>query len=87
MSASLFFSKVITMDDTQAALKARHPDLHPLIFQRSLDKAKTNGELFDILDGLPKEYPIIWDENDRCWKHTTDLLQTNLLKAFSRQQP
>ena len=38
------------MNDIQDALKKRYSDLHPLIFHRSLDKTKTNGELFDILE-------------------------------------
>jgi len=70
------------MNDIQDALKKRYSDLHPLIFHRSLDKTKTNGELFDILESIPKEYPIIWDEYNRCWKHTTDILQTSILKFF-----
>jgi hypothetical protein len=63
------------MDEVQLGLKARYAHIHPLIFQRSLEKAKTNGELFDILEGIPKKYPIVWDENNRCWKNTDDLLQ------------
>jgi hypothetical protein len=63
------------MDDIQVALKARYPHIHPLIFQRSLEKAKSNGDLFDILEGVPKQYPIVWDEKNHCWKYTDDLLQ------------
>lgn len=63
------------MDQVQIALKARYPHVHPLMFQRSLEKAKSNGDLFDILEGIPKQYPIVWDDKKRCWKHTDDLLQ------------
>lgn len=63
------------MDKVQQALKARYPGLHPLQFHRSLEKAKSNGELFDLLDGMPKEFPIIWDDEKREWVHTTDILQ------------
>jgi hypothetical protein len=63
------------MDKTQIALKNRYPNLHPLIFKRSLEKAKSNGELFDILEEIPDEYPLIWDEKKRRWKNTDDLLQ------------
>lgn len=73
------------MDQVQDALKKRYDKLHPLIFQRSLDKAKTNGELFDILESIPAEYPIVWNEETRSWKHTKDLLQTGLLKTFSKK--
>ena len=54
------------------ALKKRYTDIHPLIFQRSLEHASTVGELFDILEGIPKQYPIFWDEVQKCWIHTND---------------
>jgi hypothetical protein len=63
------------MDEVQNALKLRYSDIHPLIFQRSLEKSNSNGELFDILEGLPKKFPIIWDPSTCRWKHTEDLLQ------------
>lgn len=64
------------MDNIQEALKERYKHLHPLIFYRSLEKARTNGELFDMLDGCPTEYPLIWDEDKKSWVHTTDLFQS-----------
>lgn len=54
-------------------LRIRYEEVHPLLFHRSLDRAKSNGELFDILDTLPKEYPIYWCEESNCWKSTSDL--------------
>ena len=65
------------MDKVQNALKQRYPDMHPLIFQRSREKAKTNGELFDILETVPSEYPVLWCETERKWIHTTNLLQND----------
>lgn len=65
------------MNDVQNALKLRYSNIHPLLFQRSLEKAETDGQLFDILETLPKEHPIVWDEVNHCWKHTKDLLQGN----------
>lgn len=73
------------MDETQLALKTRYAYVHPLIFQRSLDKAKTNGELFDILESIPEEMPITWNEKDRCWKHSKDLLQIDVLRFFTKK--
>lgn len=63
------------MDEVQTKLKERYYHIHPLIFQRSLERANTNVELFDILEELPQEFPIVWDESIRRWKHTDDLLQ------------
>jgi hypothetical protein len=66
--------------EVQQALKARYAHVHPLIFQRSVEKACTNGELFDILEGLPAEWPIIWDNDQRSWKKTDNLLQAVVKK-------
>jgi hypothetical protein len=63
------------MDEVQVALQKRYPNLHPLLFQRSLEKAKSNGELFDLLESMPDQYPILWDDNERLWKRTDNLLQ------------
>jgi len=69
------------MDEVQRSLKERYAHIPDLIFQRSLEKAETNGELFDILETFPKEYPVIWSEEERAWKHTTDLLQNEQYKG------
>ena len=49
------------------SLKKRY-NLHPLMFHRSLERAKTEGELFDILEDCPKDYPLKWDEDSNRWK-------------------
>lgn len=54
--------------------------LHPLIFHRSLEHARSEIDLFDILDSFPKEYPIIWSEVEHCWIHNKDL---TLRKMFN----
>ena len=54
-------------------LKERYPDIHPLIFHRSYERAKSNGDLFDILDTIPTKFPIIWCENENRWVYTQDL--------------
>lgn len=69
------------MNKTQIALKQRYSNIHPLLFQRSLEKARTDVELFDILEGMPKNYPLVWDEENHCWKQTEDLLQGKFRKS------
>jgi hypothetical protein len=51
------------------ALKQRYSNLHPLIYKRSFEYAKDEVELFDILDSIPDEYPINWNEELRCWQN------------------
>ena len=58
-------------------LKKRFPEIHPLIFHRSVEKANSPGELFDILDTFSPNYPIIWSEEQRCWVYTKDLVQVS----------
>ena len=48
-------------------LKERYSFLHPLLFHRSVEKAKSNSELFDILDTVPQEYPLMWCEKENRW--------------------
>lgn len=61
--------------DIVSKLRERYSHIHPLIFHRSVEQAKTPGELFDILDEFSDSYPIIWDEQTRRWKKTRDVYQ------------
>lgn len=65
------------MDEIKLALKERYPHVHPLLFHRCVEKARTNGELFDMLESIADNYPLMWDEGTRSWIHT-DLFQTEL---------
>ena len=64
------------MNNVQKALRERYEHVHPLLFLRCLEKAKTDGELFDLLDGMPDGFPLIWDQENRRWLATDDLLQS-----------
>jgi len=57
-------------------LKERYPDIHPLIFHRSIEKSKKDVDLFDTLDSLPKDFPIYWSEEDQRWIKTNNIFQT-----------
>ena len=70
------------MDEIQEALKQRYSNIHPLLFHRSVEKAKSNSELFDILDSIPDQFPIVWDDEIRRWV-STELLQTQNLENKS----
>lgn len=62
------------MDKTKLALQERYKEIHPLLFQRSVENCISNGDLFDILEGLP-EPPLMWDHEAHRWV-TTDLVQS-----------
>lgn len=53
-------------------LKERY-DVHPLIFHRAAERARTPGELFDILEDLPEKFPFVWDEDAKRFVYTNDL--------------
>lgn len=63
-------------DSLVGKLKERYPDLHPLIFHRSLERAKSDGDLFDILDSFPKKFPVVWCETSCRWVVTNDAFQS-----------
>lgn len=57
-------------------LKERYAaSIHPLIFHRSLEKSKSVGDLFDILESFPKNFPVIWDDESHQWKIVEDIYQ------------
>jgi hypothetical protein len=61
------------LDQTVVAkLKETYSQLHPLLFHRSLERSKTNGDLFDIIDTVPKVYPLLWNEEDNRWSTVSD---------------
>lgn len=67
-------------------LRMRYPDIHPLIFQRSLDKADSAGELFDILDTFPQKFPIEWCITEKRWKTSKDVFQRRKLKPEEKDK-
>ena len=54
-------------------------NIHPLIFHRSVEHAKDMGELFDILDCMPKKFPLMWDDKEHRWVEPQDLFLINKL--------
>ena len=65
-------------------LRDKYSDIHPLIFHRSLERSSCQGDLFDILESLPKIYPIVWDEDKHSWVHTSDILQSKIFDLGKR---
>ena len=57
------------------SFRNKYQNIHPLVFVRSCERAKTPGELFDILESIP-ECPFQWDETVRRWVTTDDILHS-----------
>jgi hypothetical protein len=58
-------------------------DVHPLVFHRSLEKATSQGDLFDILSEIPDSCPMIWDDSEHKWM-PSDLLQAKGYESRAR---
>jgi hypothetical protein len=62
-------------------LKEKYSDLHPLLFSRSKERARSNGDLFDILDTVP-EMPVTWCDQSSRWVHVDDLFFMEIAKEL-----
>lgn len=60
-------------DPAVEGLRRHFGDVHPLLFLRSVERAKSPGHLFDLLSGLP-DPPIVWDGDQKSWATTDDML-------------
>lgn len=58
-----------------AKLKERYKDVHTVLFQRMVERAKNEVELFDILDTMPDSFPIVWDMEKRRLSQVMDILK------------
>ena len=54
-------------DEIVLKMKERYVHLPPIIWQRSVERAKDEAELFDILETIPKIYPLVWENSTRRW--------------------
>jgi len=71
-------------DSIICALRKRYENLHPLVFNRSVEKAESAMELFDILEAIPNT-PFSWDEKNRRWARCLDFNCINKLKTIIRE--
>lgn len=62
-------------------LRERYSHIHPLIFQRTLERATTLGHLFDVLESFPDEFPIVWDYGTKSWASTDDVAQRSRMES------
>ena len=67
-------------------MKKIFPNIHPLIFQRSMEKAENSVALFEILDCFPNKYPVVWDETSHRWKVSDDLSMADRFNSQKRSE-
>lgn len=72
-------------DAALANFRAKYSHVHPLAFQRSLERAGTALELFEILESMPLP-PFSWDESRRSWVRDEDVMGVEGMKAMGRKR-
>jgi hypothetical protein len=73
-------------EDTLLVLKNRYSHLHPLMFHRSVERAKSFADLFEILEGIPARFPVVWDDGKRMWIKESDLTSQKNLKELASKK-
>jgi len=72
-------------DSCVEAFKKRYSALHPLVFQRSVERAKSASDLFEILEGMPSKFPISWDDIKHMWVNDSDVIAQKKMKNIRRK--
>lgn len=73
-------------DATLANFRSRYSGVHPLVFQRSLEKASSALELFEILQSVPSSPPFSWDESKRSWRADPDIMAFESMVAMLKKK-
>lgn len=64
--------------------KAKYSSVHPLVFYRSVERAKNYMDLFEILGTIPSARPYSWSESERAWVNDDDFMSLKALKKLKR---
>jgi len=71
---------------TLANFRKRYAEVHPLVFQRSLEKASSTLEFFEILQSVPADTPFSWDESKRSWARNEDIVSAEAVKSILKKK-
>ena len=71
------YTNTMKSDETVEKMRQRYAGVYPLVFQRSVEYATNCGDLFDILESIPKKMPMVWNDAKRSWETTSDLTQNS----------
>jgi hypothetical protein len=67
--------------DVLSSFREKYCHIHPLVLQRSIEKAKDAVDLFEILESIPKS-PFSWDEEKHRWMKDFDVSGKAQLKKM-----
>jgi hypothetical protein len=73
-------------DQELSNFRAKYAGVHPLVFQRSIEKAVSALDLFEILETIPSGPPFSWDEETRSWVSDEDIMVTERLKSMLKRR-
>lgn len=72
-------------EDLVNAFRNKYKHVHPLVFHRSVEKAKDANNLFDILEDIP-EVPFFWDDFHKKWTRDFDFICINKAKDLIKKE-
>lgn len=67
-------------EETLKNFKKRYAHFHPLLVQRSVERARDESDLFEILESVPKKPPYSWSEEKHAWIKDLDVSAKKQLK-------
>jgi len=77
---------IISLEDSCVdAFRKRYQHLNALVFYRSLEKARDQMDLFEILESVPDSLPFSWDENEHAWIKDDDIMAQKKLKNIRKK--
>lgn len=71
-------------DPILANFRSKYAHVHPLVLHRSVERASSVLDLFEILEALPKEPPFSWDDSCRAWVRDDDIMSLGALKSIRK---
>lgn len=72
-------------DPILANFRSKYAHVHPLVLHRSVERASSTLNLFEILEGVPKEGPFSWDDSKRMWVRDEDVTARESLKSIRKR--
>ena len=74
---------MILCEELLENFRKRYLHLHPLVVQRSVERARDAAELFEILESVPKNPPFSWNDEKRSWIKDLDVAAKAQMKKIT----